>query len=115
MSAASVAKAVSDFTAAHPKRLQTSAIWEGRTISYWIVPTPAGGWASADGISAAICGLGAGPDAWRRSIRFPCDSCGTLTRADLLQENCGSCENCADDFWCSRCGGHPDDCDGSTC
>jgi hypothetical protein len=64
-----------------------------------------------------LCGMGAGSDEWLRKIQFPCDDCGTWVAAGDLSASdvSGCCADCADAFWCQRCGGHPDDCDGETC
>jgi hypothetical protein len=61
-----------------------------------------------------MCGLGAGRDEWLRKIKFPCDDCGEwFTAGDLARSDVsGCCEDCADAFWCQKCGGHPDDCGG---
>lgn len=95
-------------------KLNTYAQWEGRRIPYQIVKTDRG-WFTPDGVPLEVCGLGAGPDAWRRTIMVPCDECRKPCTAEVYGANGGSCEACMDDFWCKRCGGHPDDCDGTTC
>jgi hypothetical protein len=63
-----------------------------------------------------IAGVAAGPDAWMRSIEFKCDTCGILKTARHFAESDvpGDCQICAEEFWCSVCGGHPDDC-GTDC
>lgn len=67
-------------------------------------------------VPLGICALGAGPDAWLRDILFPCATCGEwATAADLHADVPGDCLDCSAEFWCQRCGGHPDDCDGETC
>lgn len=60
-----------------------------------------------------VCGLAAGPDAWLQQVEFPCGTCGVLRTARHLQDSSvpGDCDDCADEFWCPSCGGHPDDCD----
>lgn len=64
-------------------------------------------------VPAAICGLAAGADAHLRDVEFPCGTCGDMHSAETLFSESdvpGDCPACADDFWCPKCGGHPDDC-----
>lgn len=66
-------------------------------------------------IPVDIAALTVGRDGWMRSILFRCATCGMLRSAEHLfveSDVPGDCTDCASDFWCAVCGGHPDDCGG---
>lgn len=64
-------------------------------------------------VPADVAALTVGRDGWMRSILFKCSTCGLLRSAEHLfveSDVPGDCADCAEEFWCAVCGGHPEDC-----